>query len=86
MRYLHIIKDPKETWAWEVAESQVKAGHEAAVLLWQDGVLTRRQTTFPLYAAAADLEARGVPPGGCKAVNYREIVDLIFQYDRVTSW
>lgn len=86
MRYLHIIKDPQETWAWEVAEAQAEAGHEVAVLLWQDGVLSRRQTPLPLYAAQADLEARGVHPGGWKVVNYREIVDLLFQYDRVTSW
>ncbi len=86
MRYLHIIKDPKETWGWEVAESQARSGHEVAVLLWQDGILTRRKTSLPLYTAQADLEARGVPAAEYKAVDYREIVDLIFQYDRVTIW
>ncbi|MFQ5802416.1 MAG: DsrH/TusB family sulfur metabolism protein [Candidatus Methylomirabilales bacterium] len=86
MKYLHIIKDPRETWAWEVAEAQVGAGHEVAILLWQDGVLARRQTSLPLYAAASDLDARALPVGRFKAVDYGEVVDLIFQYDRVTCW
>lgn len=86
MRYLHIIKDPYETLAWEVAEAQAGASYEATVLLWQDGVLSTRESTLFRYAAAADLEARGVPAGRFKAVDYREIVELIFQHDRVTCW
>lgn len=86
MRYLHIIKDPHETLAWEVAEAQAAENHEVAVLLWQDGVLSTRQSTLSRYAVAADLEARGIPAGRFKAVEYREIVELIFQHDRVTCW
>lgn len=86
MRYLHIIKDPRESLAWEVAEAQAGASHEVAVLLWQDGVLSTRESTLSRYAAAADLEARGVPAWRFKAVEYREVVELIFQHDRVTCW
>ncbi|MFQ5846508.1 MAG: DsrH/TusB family sulfur metabolism protein [Candidatus Methylomirabilales bacterium] len=86
MRYLHIIKDPRETWAWEVGEAQAKGGHEVSVLLWQDGVLSSRETALPLYATAADLEARGVTGGHLKAVDYRGVVELVFQCDRVTCW
>lgn len=86
VRFLHIIKDPKETWAWGVAEAQAEAGHEVAIILWQDSILTDRETSLPLYATVADLEARGVPVGRFKAVDYRDVVELIFQYDRVTCW
>lgn len=86
MKYLHIIKDPGETFAWEVAEDQARGGHEVAVLLWQDGVLSTRPSPLPLYATAADLEARGMPVGRFKAVEYQEVVELIVQHDRVTCW
>jgi sulfur relay protein TusB/DsrH len=86
MRYLHIIKDPRETWAWEVAEAQAGKGHEVVILLWQDGVLSTRETSLPLYATAADLEARGVAARRFKALDYREVVQLVFQHDRVTCW
>jgi len=86
MKYLHIIKDPAETFAWDVAEDQAQGGHEVAVLLWQDGVLSTRASALPLYATATDLEARGIPAGRVKAVDYREVVELVFQHDRVTCW
>lgn len=86
MKYLHIIKNPAETWAWDVAEEQAKRGHEVAILLWQDGVLSTRETSLPLYAAASDVAARGVPRAQFRAVEYRDVVDLVFQYDRVSCW
>jgi sulfur relay protein TusB/DsrH len=86
VKYLHIIKDPTETLAWEVAEAQAAEGHEVAVLLWQDGVLASRETLLPTWATGADLKARGIRAGRFKAVDYREVVELIFQVDRVTAW
>lgn len=86
MKFLHIIKNPAETWAWEMAEEQAKRGHEVAILLWQDGVLSTRETSLPLYAATADVAARGVAGERFRAVDYRDVVELVFQYDRVSCW
>jgi len=49
-------------------------------------VLSTRASALPLYATATDLEARGIPAGRVKAVDYREVVELVFQHDRVTCW
>lgn len=86
MKYLHIIKNPAETWGWDVAEDQARRGHEVAILLWQDGVLSTRETSLPLYATASDVAARGLPGGRFRAVDYRDVVNLVFQYDRVSCW
>jgi len=85
MRILHIIRHPGEEMGWQVAEAQA-APHEVAVLLLQDGVLSRRETALPLYASALDLEARGLPADRMKPVTDAEIVDVVAAHDRVVSW
>lgn len=86
MKTLHVIKDPEERWAWEAAAADRRAGHEPAVLLWQDGVLARRGTDLPVYASLLDLQARGIERVEAKIVSDREIVDLFVAVDRVTTW
>lgn len=85
MRILHIIRDPGEDRGWQVAEAQA-ARHEVAVLLLQDGVLSRRETTLPLYGSAADLEARGVPADRSKPLSDPEIVEVLAAHDRLFTW
>lgn len=70
---------------WQVAEAQASR-HEVAVLLLQDGVLSRRQTALPLYASALDLEARGVPADRSKPLSDAEIVEVLTAHDRLFTW
>ena len=85
MRILHIVRHPGEEMGWEVAEAQA-AHHEVAVLLLQDGVLSRRETALPLYASALDLDARGRVADRVKPVSDAEIVEILAAHDRVVTW
>lgn len=85
MRILHIIRHPREEMAWQVAEAQA-GRHEVAVLLLQDGVLSRRATALPLYASAVDLEARGLPADRGKPLSDAEIVEVLAAHDRLVTW
>jgi sulfur transfer complex TusBCD TusB component (DsrH family) len=85
MRILHIIRHPGEELGWQVAEAQA-GRHEVAVLLLQDGVLSRRETVLPLYASAVDLEARGLPADRGKPLSDAEIVEVLAAHDRLVTW
>jgi len=85
MRILHIIRHPREEMGWQVAEAQA-ASQEVAVLLLQDGVLSRRETALPLYASAVDLEARGLPADRGKPLSDAEIVEVLAAHDRLVTW
>ncbi len=85
MRILHIIRHPREEMGWQVAEAQA-GRHEVAVLLLQDGVLSRRETALPLYASAVDLEARGFPADRGKPLSDAEIVEVLAAHDRLVTW
>ncbi len=85
MRILHLIRHPGEQTGWEVAEAQA-VRHEVAVLLLQDGVLCRRETALPVYAAALDLEARGLPADRMKPLTDAEIVEVLAAHDRLVTW
>lgn len=85
MRILHIIRDPGEDLGWQVAEAQA-GRHQVAVLLLQDGVLSRRETALPLYGSAADLEARGLSADRSKPLSDAEIVEVLTAHDRLLTW
>lgn len=85
MRILHIIRHPGEEMGWYAAEAQAPR-YEVAVLLLQDGVLSRRETTLPLYASAVDLEARGVTGERVKPLSDAEIVETLAAHDRLVTW
>jgi sulfur transfer complex TusBCD TusB component (DsrH family) len=85
MRLLHLIRDPGEEMGWQVAEAQASR-HEVAVLLLQDGVLSRRQTALPLYASALDLKARGLRGERVKPLSDAEIVEVLAAHDRLVTW
>lgn len=73
--------------AGEVALPLAAADPEAQVVLIQDGVyLDARAVSAagrPVYAVAADLKVRGLEgrlPSPVKAIDYGELVDLIFAH------
>lgn len=88
MRILHIIRDPRERLALEVALHQAE-GHEVALLLIQDGVLVDPHLSPPpckgegrgegirIHALSDDLQARNIPAPklgvGCQMLDLRKV-------------
>lgn len=84
MKVLHIIRDPREKLALEVARYQ--AGFKrVSLLLIQDGVLADIKSDFSVYALGEDMEARGIQ-GRYPSVDYSEMVGLITGHDQVIVW
>ena len=81
MKILHIIRNPNDETPFEIARSQCDE-HEVAILLLHDGVFTKPDLNT--FACAADAEARGVT--GHECVDYKKIVQMLFEYDKVVSW
>jgi len=81
MRILHILRNPNDLTPLEIAKAQSRE-HEVAVLLLHDAVYMKPELTT--YACATDAEARGVT--GHECVDYRRIVEMLFEYDKVVSW
>ncbi len=84
MKVLHIIRDPREKLALEVARYQA-GSKEVGLLLIQDGVLADLKLDLPVYALADDVEARGIQ-GRYPSVDYSEMVGLITGHDQVIVW
>jgi sulfur relay protein TusB/DsrH len=83
MKILHIIRNPNDETPIEIARSQSEE-HEVAVLLLHDGVYAIHEVQFKVYACTADAEARGVMAHEC--VDYKRIVQMLFEFDKVVSW
>ena len=81
MKILHIIRNPNDATPLEIARSQ-SFDHEVAVLLLHDAVYAKPD--LRVYASASDARARGVTVHEC--VDYKRIVQMLFEYDKVVSW
>jgi len=81
MKILHILRNPNDLTPLEIAKAQSRE-HEVAVLLLHDAVYMKPELTT--YACATDAEARGV--AGRECVDYKRIVEMLFEYDKVVSW
>jgi sulfur relay protein TusB/DsrH len=83
MKILHIIRNPNEETSFEIAGSQNQE-HEVAILLLHDAVYAILDVQVKVYACEADARARCVTKHEC--VDYRRIVQMLFEYDKVVSW
>jgi sulfur relay protein TusB/DsrH len=83
MKVLHIIRNPNDETPLEIAKYQSKE-HEVAVLLLHDAVYSIPDVQFKVYVCTADAEARDVALHEC--VDYKRIVEMLFEYDKVVSW
>lgn len=81
MKILHIIRNPNDETPLEIAGSQ-SVEHEVAILLLHDGVYAKPDLTA--FACATDAEARGVT--GHECIDYKKIVQMLFEYDKVVLW
>jgi sulfur relay protein TusB/DsrH len=88
MRILHILRENRDKWPFELAEAQQKLGYDVAVLLIHDAVLARQQSGIKVYSCLDDVVARGVKmtSEGAEVVDYDAIVRLCFEYDSVSIW
>lgn len=83
MKILHIIRNPNDKTPLEIARSQSKE-HDVAILLLHDAAYAIPDVQFKVYACAADAGARGVTRHEC--VDYKKIVQMLFEYEKVVSW
>jgi sulfur relay protein TusB/DsrH len=83
MKILHIIRHPNDETPYEIARSQSEE-HEVAVLLLHDAVYVIPDVQFKVYICTSDAEARGVTRHEC--VDYKMIVKMLFEFDKVVSW
>jgi sulfur transfer complex TusBCD TusB component (DsrH family) len=83
MRILHIIRNPNDETPIEIARSQSEE-NEVAVLLLHDGVYANPDVQCKIYACAADAEARDV--AGHECVDFKRIIQMLFEFDKVVSW
>lgn len=83
MKILHIIRNLNDETPLEIATSQSE-DNEVAVLLLHDAVYAIPDVQFKIYACKADAEARGVARHEC--VEYKRIVQMLFEFDKVVSW
>ena len=85
MNILHVIRDPHERLALELARHQ-SAHNRVSLLLIQDAVLARPMLdAVSVYTLAEDLEARGAQHQGVR-VDYDEAVRLMVGHDKMVVW
>ena len=86
MKILHLIRNRKDTHAFEIARAQSQYPNtEVIILLLHDGVLSSQDIGLKIYACYADVVARGISTP-YETINYPQILDLVFECDRVISW
>jgi sulfur relay protein TusB/DsrH len=83
MKILHIIRNPNDERPLEIARSQSEE-HDVAVLLLHDAVYATPDVQFQVYTCTADAQARSI--AGHECVDYKRIVQMIFEFDKVVSW
>lgn len=83
MKILHIIRNPNDETPLEIAKSQSEE-HEVAILLLHDAVYAIPDVKFKVYTCTTDAQVRGV--AGIEFVDYKRIVEMLFEFDKVVSW
>lgn len=85
MKVLHIIRSNDDTLAGHVMDDIRRGdGAEQTLLLIHDGVYMRPRG-LRAFACSDDVGARGIETEA-PLIGYAEIVDMIFEHDRVITW
>ncbi|MAF12312.1 hypothetical protein CMK11_17840 [Candidatus Poribacteria bacterium] len=84
MKVLHIVRRPDDAYAMEMIAAQ-DSSHDLRVAFIQDGVFRPTAPTATRYVVEEDCVARGVE-AAAESVTHEQLVDLIFDSDRVISW
>ena len=84
-KILHIIKDLNDPTPIDIAKKQADS-NEIGLLFIHDAVLGNLSSDFAkVYVLDADVRARNLNIEG-EIVDYDEMVQLLFEYDKVVSW
>lgn len=85
VKILHIIRSNDDQLAHQVIEEiQRTESAEQTLLMIQDGVYFRPQG-LRTFACSDDVHARGIETEA-PLVNQDEIVEMIFEHDKVITW
>ncbi len=83
MKILHMVRRKGDALPLQMADSQRKAGDDVKIVFLQDGVFSCKGDGTSV-CCAEDADARGVSCGS--KVDYKGIVDMIFDADSVINW
>ncbi len=86
MRILHIVKNKHDTLSFSMAKGQA-LDNDVSMLLLHDAILVDRGQLngLKVFACKDDVLARGIETQ-CQLIDYPEIVNLIFDNEKVISW
>jgi sulfur relay protein TusB/DsrH len=86
MRILHIVKNKIDTLAFSMAKEQALA-NDVSILLLHDAVLADKAQLngLKVFACTDDVLARGIETQN-RLIDYQEIVNLVFDSEKVISW
>jgi hypothetical protein len=79
VKVLHLVRPESEPWEETVAAHQSTAGDEVIVARWRDGTDTR-------IACEVVAGSRGWQSEHVTTLTYADLLDLLFQADRVYCW
>jgi hypothetical protein len=83
LKILHLIRKKGDAYPLQIVESQKKAGDDVKVVFLQDGVFSCTGDGASA-CCTEDADARGVSCGN--KVDYKGIIDMIFDADSVINW
>jgi sulfur relay protein TusB/DsrH len=84
MKSLHIVRKANDPLAMEAIQNEQQQS-SVAILLLQDGVLSKGPFPDDTYICREDLTARGIK-SRYRPVNYDAIAQLIADHDRIVTW
>ena len=88
MKILHLVRRTDDPYAMEMVAAQDASEspvHDVRVAFLQDGVYRPTAPVKTRVVVEEDCLARGVEPDA-EHITYEQLVDLIFDSDRVISW
>jgi sulfur transfer complex TusBCD TusB component (DsrH family) len=84
VKVLHLVRRPDDAYAMEMIAAQLP-DHDVSVAFLQDGVYRPTAPVETRYVVEEDCVARGVEPDA-QTITHEQLVDLIFESDRVVTW
>jgi sulfur transfer complex TusBCD TusB component (DsrH family) len=84
MKILYIVRSQPDDLVKETIEKQ-SAEHEINIVLIQDAVRMEESLPGHMFALEDDLQKRSLSRN-IPAIGYNELLELIFQNDRVLCW
>ena len=83
MKVLHILRQKADAYPQSIIAAQRAAGDDVKVVMLQDAVLSCACDASS-FCCKEDAEARGTSCGNL--VDYKGIVDMVFDADSVINW